>query len=115
MKRIVLLGATGSIGESTLRVVAAHPGRLQLAAVAAKSNWQRLAASAREHGVRHVGVSDQAAYRAAKASDAFPPGTRLFGGLAGLIELAQLPESDTVLVAVVGTIGLEPALAALKA
>ena len=115
MKRIVLLGATGSIGESTLRVVAAHPGRLRLAAVAARSNWQRLAAIAREFGVRQIGIFDEQAYRAAKASDAFPPGTRLIGGLSGLVELAQLPEADTVLVAVVGTVGLEPALAALKA
>src|SRR5690606_34739678 len=46
---------------------------------------------------------------------AFPPGTRLVGGLTGLMELASLPEADVVLVAVVGTTGLEPALAAIAA
>jgi 1-deoxy-D-xylulose-5-phosphate reductoisomerase len=115
MKQIVLLGATGSIGENTLRVVAAHPSRLQLAAVAARTNWQRLAEIARLFKVPQVGIYDEAAYQAARASGAFPPGTRLVGGLSGLVELAQLPEADTVLVSVVGTTGLEPALAALRA
>ncbi len=55
------------------------------------------------------------ACREARASGGFPAGTRLVGGLAGLVELAQLPEADIVLVAVVGTTGLEPALAALAA
>jgi 1-deoxy-D-xylulose-5-phosphate reductoisomerase len=65
--------------------------------------------------VRHVGVFAHDAYAAAKASGAFPPGTALVGGATGLIELAQLPPADVVLVAVVGTAGLEPALAALAA
>lgn len=115
-KRIVLLGATGSIGENTLRVVAAHADRLELVGIAARGNWEKLAAVARRFGVRHVGLFDDAAFAAARASAAaFPPGTRLVGGLAGLVELAQLPETDVVLVAVVGTTGLEPALAAISA
>ncbi len=114
-KRVVLLGATGSIGENTLRVIAAHPGRLELAAVAARANWKKLAEIAHTFGVRRVGLFEDEAYAAAKRSGAFPPGTAFFGGLAGLVELAQLPGADTVLVAVVGTVGLEPALAALAA
>jgi 1-deoxy-D-xylulose-5-phosphate reductoisomerase len=114
-KRVVLLGATGSIGETTLRVIAAHRERLELVAVAARSNVDKLAKIAREFGVRHVGIFDPEAFSQAKRAGAFPAGTRLVGGLAGLIELAQLPEADTVLVAVVGTTGLEPALAALAA
>ncbi|HVW21273.1 MAG TPA: 1-deoxy-D-xylulose-5-phosphate reductoisomerase [Opitutaceae bacterium] len=114
-QRVVLLGATGSIGENTLRVLAAHPERLGLAAIAARSNWKRLAEIARQWNVRQVGIYDERAYAEARASGAFPPGTRLVGGLAGLNELAQLPEADVVLVAVVGTTGLEPALAALAA
>ncbi len=114
-QRVVLLGATGSIGENTLRVLAAHPERLGLAAIAARSNWKRLAEIARQLNVRQVGIYDERAYAEARASGAFPPGTRLVGGLAGLNELAQLPEADVVLVAVVGTTGLEPALAALAA
>jgi 1-deoxy-D-xylulose-5-phosphate reductoisomerase len=113
--RIVLLGATGSIGENTLRVIAAHPDKLELVAIAARSNWQKLAAIAAEFRVPHVGLFDDDAYAAAKTSGAFAPGTRLVGGLTGLTELARLPEADTVLVAVVGTTGLQPALAAIDA
>ena len=115
-KRVVLLGATGSIGENTLRVIAAHRDKLELVGVAARSNWQKLAAIARQFDVRCVGVFDDAACgEARKNTAAFPAGTRVMGGLAGLTELAQLPAADVVLVAVVGTTGLEPALAALAA
>jgi 1-deoxy-D-xylulose-5-phosphate reductoisomerase len=115
-KRVVLLGATGSIGINTLRVIAAHPDKLELVGIAARSNWEKLATIAQEFRVPHVGVFEETAYAAAKqAADAFPSGTQLYGGLAGLIELAQLPAADIVLVAVVGTTGLHPALAALAA
>lgn len=115
-KRVVLLGATGSIGENTLRVIAAHPDKLELVAIAARANWQKVADIARRFKVRHVGLFEDAAYQAARAHPAaFEGGTRIVGGLAGLVELAQLPEADVVLVAVVGTTGLEPALAALAA
>jgi 1-deoxy-D-xylulose-5-phosphate reductoisomerase len=115
-KRVVLLGATGSIGENTLRVIAAHRDQLELTGIAARGNWRRLAAIAREFGVKHVGIFDDAAFTAARAEPgAFPSGTRLVGGLAGLNELAAHPKADVVLVAVVGTTGLEPALTALSA
>ncbi|MSU69460.1 MAG: 1-deoxy-D-xylulose-5-phosphate reductoisomerase [Opitutaceae bacterium] len=114
-KRVVLLGATGSVGENTLRVIAAHPDRLELVGLAARNNWEKLVTVVRELRVPHVAIFDDSAYRAARASGAFPAGTKLHGGLAGLVALAQLPKADTVLVAVVGTTGLEPALAALKA
>jgi len=117
-KRLVLLGATGSIGENTLRVVAAHRDKLQLVGIAARQNHERLAQIARDFQVPHVAVFDERAYAAAKSpsnSSAFPPGTKLHGGLSGLVELARLPEADIVLVAVVGTTGLEPALAAIAA
>jgi 1-deoxy-D-xylulose-5-phosphate reductoisomerase len=113
-KRVVLLGATGSIGENTLRVIAAHRDRLELVAVAARANWEKLAAIAREFQVPHVDIYDDQAFTAAKASGAFA-GRKLVGGLAGLTELARLPEADLVLVAVVGTTGLAPALAAIEA
>lgn len=114
-RRIVLLGATGSIGESTLQVVAAHRDRLELVGIAAHGRHGRLAEIAQEFGVRHVALYDDAAYTAAKNSGAFPSGTKFYGGLSGLTELATLAEADTVLVAVVGTAGLQPALAAIAA
>ncbi len=114
-RRIVLLGATGSIGESTLRVISAQRDRLELVGIAAHGNHQRLAEIARQFGVRHVGLFDSAAYNAARTSTDFPAGTRFYSGPGGLSELAALPEADTVLIAVVGTAGLQPALAAIAA
>ena len=115
-KRVVLLGATGSIGESTLRVLAAHRDKLELVGIAARTNWEKLAGIAHQFGVRHAALFDDAAFAAARDNaSAFPAGTRLSGGLSGLVDLARLPEADIVLVAVVGTTGLEPALAALAA
>ena len=114
-KRIVLLGATGSIGESTLRVIAAHRDRFELVGIAAQRNGTRLAEIAREFGVRHVGLHDPAALAAARGNPAFPTGTQFHAGIDGLSELAALKESDLVLIAVVGTAGLQPALAAIAA
>lgn len=111
----MLLGATGSIGENTLRVIAAHPDKLELVGIAARSNWQKLATIAQEFRVPHVGIFDHSAYVAARDSGAFSAPTRLVGGASGLSELAALPEADLVLVAVVGTTGLEPALSAIRA
>ena len=114
-KRIVLLGATGSIGENTLRVITAHPDKLELVGIAARANHRRLAQIARDFHVPHVAIFDEKAYAEARQASLFPPGTRLHAGLSGLVELAQLPEADIVLVAVVGTTGLDPALAAVEA
>jgi len=114
-KRIVLLGATGSIGESTLRVIAAHRDRLELVGIASQRNHGRLAEIARQFGVRHVALHDPVALAAARGNAAFPAGTQFHGGLEGLCELAALPAADTVLIAVVGTAGLQPALAAIAA
>ncbi len=99
-----------------MRVIAAHPDKLELVGIAARANWEKTAAIARRFDVRHVGVFEDQAFAAARANlPAFPAGTRLVGGLSGLVELAQLADADLVLVAVVGTMGLEPALAALAA
>jgi 1-deoxy-D-xylulose-5-phosphate reductoisomerase len=114
-KRVVLLGATGSIGQSALRVIAAHKNRLKLIGIAARSDWRRLAEIAREFSVKDAAIHDPAAYAEAKKSGAFPMGTRLLQGQEGLSELAVLAEANIVLVAVVGTAGLEPALAAVGA
>jgi 1-deoxy-D-xylulose-5-phosphate reductoisomerase len=114
-KRIVLLGATGSIGESTLRVIAANRERFELVGIAAQRNGRRLAEIARQFGVRHVGLSDPVAAAPAQADPAFPAGTVFHNGPTGLEELAALPEADVALIAVVGTAGLRPALAAIAA
>jgi len=114
-KRVVLLGATGSIGESTLRVIAAQRDRLELVGIAAHGRHDRLAEIARQFGVRQVGLYDPAALAAARSSGAFPAGTVFHGGAEGLSQLAALPEADVVLVAVVGTTALQPTLSAIAA
>ena len=114
-KSVVLLGATGSIGRSALRVISAHRDRLDLVGVASHSNWRRLAEIAREFGVREACIFDEAAHAEAKVSGAFSMSTRLHKGAAGLAALAAIPSADVVLVAVVGTAGLEPTLAAVRA
>lgn len=114
-RRVVLLGATGSIGENALRVIDAHPDRLELVAIAARGRWEKLAGIAKARGVRHVGLFDETAAQGAKASGEFAAGTRFYSGPGGLIELATLAEADVVLLAVVGTTGLQPALAAMAA
>lgn len=114
-KRVVLLGATGSIGQNALRVIAAHRDKLELVGVASARNADALARITRDFGVRHAALGDEAAFASAREKKLFPPGTQLQGGTEGLVELVQLPEADLVLVAVVGTAGLQPALAALAA
>jgi 1-deoxy-D-xylulose-5-phosphate reductoisomerase len=115
-KRIALLGATGSIGENTLRVIAAHPGELELVAVAAHGRHAELARIVRAHPtVRHAALFTEAGHAALRAAG-LPPGVKVHApGVEGLEALATLPEVDCVLVAVVGTAGLRPALAALAA
>ena len=114
-KNIVLLGATGSIGESTLKVVRKHPGRIRIAAIAANSRYEPLAAIAREFHVPHVALYDREAAVAARASGLFPPGTHFHEGAEGLVELAELDGANLVVMAIVGTLGLVPALAAIRA
>lgn len=114
-KRVVLLGATGSIGENTLRVIAAHSDRLELVGIAARQNSDRLVEIARQFSVRHLGLYDPAAFTAARARQDLPADARLYGGPEGLVELACLPEADLVLVGMVGTRALHPTLAAIEA
>ncbi|MDX2187037.1 MAG: 1-deoxy-D-xylulose-5-phosphate reductoisomerase [Opitutaceae bacterium] len=113
-RKVVLLGATGSIGRSALRVIEAHRDKLELTAIASHSNWQELARVAQAHQVKHVAVFEPLAAAAARRSGSFPAGTTLHEGLEGLNTLSTLPEADVVLLAIVGTTGLRPALAAIS-
>lgn len=115
-QRIVLLGATGSIGENALRVIEAYPDHLQLVGIAARSSVDQLAQIARRHpSVKHVTLFDHAAAGRARSESLFPAEVEIHAGLDGLTALATLPEADVVLCAVVGVTGLEPSLAAIEA
>lgn len=112
-RRVVLLGSTGSIGESALRVARDIPHRMKLVGLAAGANARRLFEQAAETGCRELCLGDERA--AAGAAGSVPPGCSLRSGAEGLKELAALPEADLVLIAIVGTAGLAPALAAIEA
>jgi 1-deoxy-D-xylulose-5-phosphate reductoisomerase len=112
-RRVVLLGSTGSIGTSTLKVARELPDHIEIVGLAAGSNVAALAAQARETGVRHVAIHD--ASKAAELRALLPENVTLHTGPEGLDELAVLTEADIVLVAIVGTAGLHPALAAIEA
>lgn len=112
-KNVVILGATGSIGSSALRVLREHTDKLNLVGVAARSNYKELAQICSEFGVKHAALSDDSLYTEAKS--AFGTNVNLASGESSLTELATLPEADIVLVAVVGACGLRPTLAAIEA
>ncbi|MGB6222749.1 1-deoxy-D-xylulose-5-phosphate reductoisomerase [Haloferula sp.] len=112
-KKVVLLGSTGSIGCSTLEVARQIPERVELVGLAAHSSVGKLAEQARETGVKHVALAD--ASKESELRTLLPEGVTLHVGEEGLIELATLTGADVVLVAIVGTAGLEPALAAIEA
>lgn len=112
-RRVVLLGSTGSIGCSTLKVARELPEQIEIIALAAASNIEKLAAQARETGVRHVALYDASQESALRAL--LPANVQIHLGAEGLAELATLADVDIVLVAIVGTAGLHPALAAIEA
>ena len=114
MKRVVLLGSTGSIGTSTLKVAEDLPDRIQLVGLAAGGNADLLVQQALRHRPAVVCLHDTAKLPAVRAA-LEPHGIRVLSGPQGLLELATLADADIVLIAIVGTGGLQPALAALRA
>ncbi|MCX6886480.1 MAG: 1-deoxy-D-xylulose-5-phosphate reductoisomerase [Verrucomicrobia bacterium] len=113
MKNVVLLGSTGSIGTSTLKVAGDLPDRIRLVGLAAGNNVDLLIEQACRHEPAVVSIGDPA--KCAAISDVLGTRTRVYSGAEGLLKLATLPEADIVLIAIVGTAGLQPALAAIRA
>jgi len=112
MKKIVLLGSSGSIGESALRVVESLSTRMEVVGLAVNRNYKRALEQARRFNVRHVAVADPEAASLCKAEA--PSGVKVHSGETGVEELAALQRADIVLCALVGMAGLKPVLAALK-
>lgn len=112
LKNIVILGSTGSIGESALKVVAAFPDRFRIIGLAAQKKVERLLEQAKSFAVEQVAVADAEA--AERARGLGSSGLKILQGPAGLEQLAALEEADIVLVAIVGLAGLGPVLAALR-
>jgi 1-deoxy-D-xylulose-5-phosphate reductoisomerase len=112
-KRVVILGATGSIGESALKVARDIPKRMEVVGLAAKANANKLAAAANEVRPDSICLVDETQVGVLRKALDYEP--RILSGEAGLLEIASLPNADMVLVAIVGTGGLRPALAAIEA
>ena len=112
-KRVVILGATGSIGESALKVARDIPERMEIVGLAANSNAEKLAATANETRAPFLCLVDETKMDILRHALAYKP--RIFSGETGLREIACLADVDMVLVAIVGTGGLRPALAAIEA
>jgi len=113
MKNVVLLGSTGSIGTSTVKVAEDLPDQIRLIGLAAGGNASLLLEQTRRHQPAVISIADPA--KAAELSSALGGSTQVFSGPEGLLKLATLPAADIVLIAIVGTAGLQPALAAIRA
>ncbi len=113
MKNLVLLGSTGSIGTSTIKVAEDLPDRIRLLGLAAGNNVDLLLEQVRKHRPEAVSITDPAKAKALRGILGTSP--EVFCGTEGLIRLATLPAADIVLIAIVGTAGLQPALAAIRA
>ncbi len=110
MKRLLILGSTGSIGTQALDVVARAPDAFELVGLSAERSHETLIAQAREHGVRRIALGDADA--AARAAEAWTEG-EVLAGPEGLVRLVAETGADLVLNAIVGSAGLGPTIVAL--
>jgi len=113
---VTILGSTGSIGVSTLDVLARHPGRFEVVALTANRDVDGMLAQCRAHRPRYAVMREAAAaerLRGALAAQGLE--TTVLAGTEGLCEVAALPQVDTVMAAIVGAAGLLPTLAAARA
>ncbi len=112
MKKIAILGSTGSIGTQTLDIVRANPD-LQVVALAAGSSVQKMAEQIREFSPLIAGMwSEKAAKELALLVADLP--VRIVSGMEGLLEIARMPEAEVLVTAIVGMIGIRPTIAAIE-
>jgi len=113
MKKISVLGSTGSIGTQTLDVISRDPGAYEVVGLAAGSNAELLLEQAKAHRPKLVSVATKEL--ADSIRDRLPEGTRVLYGEEGLIETAANAGADVVVCALVGSLGLTSTLAAIEA
>ena len=116
MKRLTLLGSTGSIGASTLAVVRANPELYQITALVAGQNVALMAEQCQAFQPRYAAMADEASAQALRERlKALNVSTEVLSGVQAACELAALDEVDQVMAAIVGASGLLPTLAAIRA
>src|SRR5437667_682275 len=113
MKNVVMLGSTGSIDTSAIKVAEDLPDRIRLIGLAAGVNAELLAKQTLKHRPEAISINDPA--KARELETMLGTSARVYSGDPGLMKLATLPAADIVLIAIVGTAGLQPALAAIRA
>lgn len=116
MKGVTILGATGSIGVNTLDVLKRHTDRYELVAITANQGVEALFKQCLEFRPRYAVMADEAAADSLRnlLSNKLPD-IEVLGGQEGLVKVAELPETDYVMAAIVGAAGLLPTLAAARA
>ena len=113
-QRLAILGSTGSIGVQTLDIVRENPERFEVRVLTARSNWERLAAQAREFDADAVVIADESLY--AQLSAALEgTDTKVYAGEEAVAQVAGAGSNDVVVNALVGYAGLAPTVAALRA
>jgi 1-deoxy-D-xylulose-5-phosphate reductoisomerase len=113
VKNVVLLGSTGSIGTSTIKVAEDLPDQIRLVGLAAGNNVELLLEQTRKFQPAAISITDPV--KAKELSDTLGTAADVYAGNEGLLKLATMPAADIVLIAIVGTAGLQPALAAIRA
>ncbi|MBW0149112.1 1-deoxy-D-xylulose-5-phosphate reductoisomerase [Marinobacter arenosus] len=114
-RRLTILGATGSIGLSTLDVIRRHPDRFSVYALTAGTRAHELAVLCREFRPQAAVMADPGAARELAELLSDLPSIKVLSGAEGLCEVASAAEADTVMAAIVGAAGLPPTLAAARA
>ncbi|OAQ21147.1 1-deoxy-D-xylulose-5-phosphate reductoisomerase [Thermosulfurimonas dismutans] len=112
MKKLVVLGSTGSVGRQTLEVVSAFPEKFRVLALTAASNWKLLVEQARKFHPQAVVILKSEYYPLVR--EALPKEVEVFSGEEALCEVASWPEAELVVSAIVGMAGLRPTLSALS-
>ena len=115
MMKISILGSTGSIGTQTLEVVRAYPEDLHVVALAAGSNVTLMEQQVREFHPQLVAMGSEKTAKDLKERIADLSGITVVAGMEGLIEVAVIPESEMLVTAIVGMIGIRPTVAAIQA
>ena len=110
-KNVVLLGTTGSIGVSTQKVAADLPDRTRIVGMASRESVDGMEKAIAQFKPKTVAMTNREKAKELESRVKMP----VLVGEKGLVELATMPEADIVLVAIVGTAGLKPALAAIRA
>ena len=111
-RKVVILGSTGSIGTSALKVARDIPDRMQIVGLAAHRSTDSLIAQAQETGVRHVAMTCGDA--ANEVANKLGSSVTVHCGASGLVDLVRASGADMAIIAIVGTAGLAPALAAIE-